>query len=54
LVYCRKLDLKQQYKYGSLLLVLMTIFTFGCKQSTTKNEIAKQEIEVENVPLPSG
>jgi len=34
-------------------LVLMTIFTFSCTQSTTKNEIAKQETEVKNDPLPS-
>jgi phosphoglycolate phosphatase-like HAD superfamily hydrolase len=45
--------MKQQYKYRILLLVLMTIFVFGCKQSTTKNEIAKQETEVKNDPLPS-
>lgn len=45
--------MKQQYKYGSLLLFLMTIFIFGCKQSTIKKEIAKQETEVENDPLPS-
>jgi phosphoglycolate phosphatase-like HAD superfamily hydrolase len=31
----------------------MTIFTFSCTQSTTKNEIAKQETEVKNDPLPS-
>jgi phosphoglycolate phosphatase-like HAD superfamily hydrolase len=31
----------------------MTIFVFGCKQSTIKKEIAKQETEVENDPLPS-
>ena len=45
--------MKQQYKYGILLLFLMTIFIFGCKQSTIKKEIAKQETEVENDPLPS-
>jgi phosphoglycolate phosphatase-like HAD superfamily hydrolase len=45
--------MKQQYKYGSLLLFLMTIFIFGCKQSTIKKDIAKQETEVENDPLPS-
>jgi|LakMenEpi03Aug12_release.lakeMendotaPanAssembly.Ray.scaffolds.fasta_scaffold18121_3 phosphoglycolate phosphatase-like HAD superfamily hydrolase len=45
--------MKQQYKYRILLLVLMTIFTFSCTQSTTKNEIAKQETEVKNDPLPS-
>jgi len=45
--------MKQQYKYRILLLVLMTIFVFGCKQSTTKNEIAKQATEVKNDPLPS-
>jgi hypothetical protein len=45
--------MKQQYKYGILLLFLMTIFVFGCKQSTIKKEIAKQETEVENDPLPS-
>jgi hypothetical protein len=31
----------------------MTIFIFGCKQSTTKNEIVKQKAEVKNDPLPS-
>ena len=45
--------MKQQYKYGILLLFLMTIFIFGCKQSTLKKEIAKQETKVENDPLPS-
>lgn len=45
--------MKQQYKYRILLLVLMTIFIFGCKQSTTKKEIAKQETTNFKDSLPS-
>jgi len=45
--------MKQQYKYGILLLILMTIFIFGCKQSTTKKEIAKQETTDVTDALPS-
>lgn len=45
--------MKQQYKDGILLLILMTIFIFGCKQSTTKKEIAKQETTDVTDALPS-